>query len=116
MTLIILTPRAWPKIKPGWRAHFWGAGWMIQWSWMCPDSRLTNLASTGWQRTAIITVAVFILGGGMIFSARKAPLRIGDKAPDFTLTDQNGGQVQLSDFRGKKNVVLAFYIKAFTSG
>ena len=38
------------------------------------------------------------------------------KAPDFSLPDQNGATVRLSDFRGKKNVVLAFYIKAFTSG
>jgi len=46
----------------------------------------------------------------------KAALKVGDAAPDFTLPDQNGNTVRLSDFRGKKSVVLAFYIKAFTSG
>jgi cytochrome oxidase Cu insertion factor (SCO1/SenC/PrrC family) len=43
-------------------------------------------------------------------------LKVGDPAPDFTLTDQNGKQVKLSDFKGKKNVVLAFYVLAFTGG
>ena len=37
-------------------------------------------------------------------------------APDFTLTDQNGNKVSLHDFKGKKNVALAFYIFAFTGG
>lgn len=43
-------------------------------------------------------------------------VKIGDPAPDFTLPDHTGKQVQLSDFRGKKNVVLAFYVLAFTAG
>lgn len=45
-----------------------------------------------------------------------ASLKVGDKAPDFTLPDQNGKKVKLSDFQGKKNVVLAFYVLAFTGG
>ena len=36
-------------------------------------------------------------------------IKVGDQAPDFTLKDQNKEDVKLSDFRGKKNVVLAFY-------
>jgi peroxiredoxin Q/BCP len=44
------------------------------------------------------------------------PLSVGDKAPDFTLPDQNGKPVRLSDFLGKKNVVIAFYVLAFTGG
>lgn len=43
-------------------------------------------------------------------------LKIGDTAPDFALPDQTGAMVRLSDFRGAKSVVLAFYVKAFTSG
>jgi cytochrome oxidase Cu insertion factor (SCO1/SenC/PrrC family) len=43
-------------------------------------------------------------------------VKTGDMAPDFTLRDQSGKQVKLSDFRGKKNVVLAFYVFAFTGG
>jgi peroxiredoxin len=45
-----------------------------------------------------------------------ATLKVGDMAPDFTLPDQNLKQVKLSDFRGKQNVVLAFYFLAFTGG
>jgi cytochrome oxidase Cu insertion factor (SCO1/SenC/PrrC family) len=42
--------------------------------------------------------------------------KVGDTVPDFTLKDQNRQDVTLSSFRGKKNVVLAFYIFAFTGG
>lgn len=42
-------------------------------------------------------------------------LDIGTKAPDFTLPDQNGNNVSLSDFSGKK-VVLWFFPKASTPG
>jgi cytochrome oxidase Cu insertion factor (SCO1/SenC/PrrC family) len=43
-------------------------------------------------------------------------IKVGSVAPDFTLKDQAGNDVSLSSFRGKKNVVLAFYIFAFTGG
>ena len=42
-------------------------------------------------------------------------LQIGDEAPEFTSTDQDGKEVKLSDFRGKK-VVLYFYPKDNTPG
>lgn len=42
-------------------------------------------------------------------------LTIGEKAPDFTLSDQNGNAVSLSDFRGRR-VVLYFYPKDNTPG
>jgi cytochrome oxidase Cu insertion factor (SCO1/SenC/PrrC family) len=43
-------------------------------------------------------------------------LKVGDVAPDFTLLDNQWKPVKLSDFRGKKNVILAFYVLAFTGG
>jgi cytochrome oxidase Cu insertion factor (SCO1/SenC/PrrC family) len=49
-------------------------------------------------------------------------LKVGDKAPDFTLAstavgpDGRGLRFKLSDFKGKKNVVLAIYVLAFTGG
>lgn len=43
-------------------------------------------------------------------------LKVGDTAPDFTLPSTAGGTVTLSSFRGQKNVVLAFYVLAFTGG
>lgn len=45
--------------------------------------------------------------------------KVGDMAPDFSLKyiDASGEkEAKLSDYRGKKNVVLAFYIFAFTGG
>ena len=46
----------------------------------------------------------------------KTHLKVGQPAPDFTLRDTAGKPVKLSDFKGKKNVVLAFYVLAFTGG
>jgi cytochrome oxidase Cu insertion factor (SCO1/SenC/PrrC family) len=48
-------------------------------------------------------------------SAPPAPkVKIGDLAPDFTLVDQNGQPHSLHDYKGKKNVALAFYVWAFS--
>ncbi|MEU1051830.1 peroxiredoxin [Streptomyces sp. NPDC005876] len=41
-------------------------------------------------------------------------IQVGDKAPGFELKDNHGATVRLSDFRGRKNVVLIFYPFAFT--
>src|SRR5437588_1247494 len=38
-----------------------------------------------------------------------AEIKVGDVAPDFNLKDQDQKDVKLSDYRGKKNVVLCFY-------
>jgi len=46
-------------------------------------------------------------------------LKVGDAAPDFTLLAFDGKElkkVSLQDFRGKKNVALAFFVFAFTGG
>ena len=42
-------------------------------------------------------------------------LRIGDPAPDFTLPSTSGSDVSLSSYRGRSNVLLAFFPLAFTS-
>jgi cytochrome oxidase Cu insertion factor (SCO1/SenC/PrrC family) len=72
-------------------------------------------------RTAVLSVAfgaICVAG----FAQQKKPaqptptVKVGDTAPNFKLTDQNGKDVSLSDFRGKKNVALAFYVFAFTGG
>lgn len=46
----------------------------------------------------------------------KISLKVGDKAPDFTLLSDQWKTVKLSDYRGKKNVFLAVYVLAFTGG
>ena len=47
-------------------------------------------------------------------TAPSRSLEVGDLAPDFTLSNQYGQQVTLSDFRGSRNVVVMFYPFAFT--
>lgn len=67
---------------------------------------------------SILAVAMFA-AAGFSQAAPKPPtthLKVGDMAPDFSLTDTSGKPVKLSDFRGKRSVVLAFYVLAFTGG
>ena len=52
----------------------------------------------------------------LLATAEKIALNVGDMAPDFELTDQHRERVRLSDFQGTKNVILAFFPLAFTSG
>jgi thioredoxin-dependent peroxiredoxin len=42
-------------------------------------------------------------------------LKVGDKAPDFAVTDDSGATVSLRDYRDK-NLILYFYPKANTPG
>jgi cytochrome oxidase Cu insertion factor (SCO1/SenC/PrrC family) len=67
-------------------------------------------------------VALLMAGLAMNATAQtKTPppdpkIKVGDVAPDFTLTNTDGKPVSLHDFKGKKNVALAFYVFAFTGG
>jgi peroxiredoxin Q/BCP len=45
-----------------------------------------------------------------------AALKVGDRAPDFTLPDTDGRPVTLSHLLDTGPVILAFYVKAFTPG
>jgi cytochrome oxidase Cu insertion factor (SCO1/SenC/PrrC family) len=78
---------------------------------------------------AILSIAVLAIMGAAqgtepVRSTQAAPrptppplvLKVGDEAPDFTLPGTDGKKVHLGDFRGKSNVVLAFYVLAFTGG
>lgn len=47
--------------------------------------------------------------------SRSGP-KVGDMAPDFVLPATTGGEIRLSDFRGQKAVILAFFPAAFTGG
>ena len=81
------------------------------------------------RRLAIRVIAAWLLVGGCLTSPlqaadnKSAPpppgLKVGDVAPEFKLQYFDGSDlkdVTLSQYRGKKNVVLAFYIFAFTGG
>lgn len=68
-----------------------------------------------------LCTAALILGMAAQLTAQKPEiqhtnLKVGDKAPDFTLKGTDWKDVKLSDYRGKKTVVLAFYVLAFTGG
>ncbi len=53
--------------------------------------------------------------GSPVDAKKSSMLKEGDRAPDFTLPDEQGTPVSLVDFRGKA-VVLWFYVRDFTPG
>jgi hypothetical protein len=61
-----------------------------------------------------LTSLLLVAGAWFNFVAARVPdaptaLRVGERAPDFTLPDATGRPVSLADYRGKKPVVLVFY-------
>jgi peroxiredoxin Q/BCP len=48
--------------------------------------------------------------------AQSTELKVGDNAPDFSLQASDGKTYKLSDFKGKRAVVVAWFPKAFTQG
>ena len=70
---------------------------------------------------ALLALGLVLLCAGRGLADKPAPpaLKVGDMAPDFKLQYFDGNNlkdVTLEQYRGKKNVVLAFYIFAFTGG
>ena len=61
--------------------------------------------------TSFITITLLLLS-----NLAAAELSVGDQAPDFKLQASDGKTYQLSDFKGKKSVVLAWFPRAFTKG
>jgi peroxiredoxin len=68
------------------------------------------------KRDFIASLGLLVAVLALPLSLMGSTLKVGDRAPDFTLRDQNGKDVSLASFLGKKNVVLAFYVLAFTGG
>jgi len=60
--------------------------------------------------SALVAVAVATVVG------MAEPLKVGDDAPNFELKGSDGKTYKLSDFKGKKPIVIAWYPKAFTGG
>src|SRR3990172_4694265 len=61
---------------------------------------------------AVLGVAVL----GLALPVRAAELKVGDPAPNFRLQASDGKTYQLSDFKGKQAIVLAWFPAAFTRG
>jgi peroxiredoxin len=61
-------------------------------------------------------VLCFALHAQNSSSPPSSTLKVGDKAPDFTLPSTEGKPVHLADFIGKSPIVLAFFPAAFTGG
>jgi thioredoxin-dependent peroxiredoxin len=62
----------------------------------------------------MLMTLVTIMGIGLV--AQAGELAVGDKAPDFKLEASDGKTYRLSDFKGKKAVVVAWFPRAFTQG
>jgi AhpC/TSA family len=76
----------------------------------CEKGKRQMFKLTTRHRSFLVSGLLFgLLGTCRVSSA----LEVGDKAPDFTLPSTNGVDISLSDFRGKKWVVLEFYAAAF---
>lgn len=95
--------------------------------------RLGKCEDQGWRKHAsehlfarirIVKISTWRLlalcGLGMALSASRSSaeeeLKVGDKAPDFSLPGSDGKTYKLSDFKGKKAVVIAWFPKADTPG
>lgn len=79
------------------------------------------------SRSAILAAALLVTMTAGVFAQNEvaaskqeaAMPKVGDMAPDFTLMYFDGNDrkpIKLSDYRGKKNVIVAFYVFAFTGG
>jgi peroxiredoxin Q/BCP len=62
----------------------------------------------------LISLFALLVSPTLFVSA--AELKVGDNAPNFELKGSDGKTYRLSDFKGKKPVVIAWFPKAFTGG
>lgn len=70
---------------------------------------------TGMKRIAALICMGVLMFGTSAIKAADMP-KVGDPAPDFSLQGSDGKTYKLSDFKGKKAVVVAWFPKAFTGG
>ena len=76
--------------------------------------RSVSFPEGGQMRVTLALGLAAALGAGLM--GQSAELKVGDAAPDFTLPASDGKTYKLSDFKGRKSVVLAWFPKAFTGG
>ena len=68
------------------------------------------------MRSLMMMAGVLLMAAGAFAQTPAPELKVGDKAPDFSLAGSDGKTYKLSDFKGKQAVVLAWFPKAFTGG
>lgn len=61
------------------------------------------------QLALLLSVGLCANSQPPVYDQRSEPVAVGEVAPDFTLQDQSGRKITLSDARGKSPVVLVFY-------
>jgi hypothetical protein len=61
------------------------------------------------RQTGILFLLAMFLPGISEAASVTTPPKIGDQAPDFSLPATTGGKISLSQFRGKKLVLIEFY-------
>jgi len=64
-----------------------------------------------WMRSLLLLG--MLLARLLVVASVATALEVGDKAPDFTLPSTTGVKISLNQFRGKKHVLLEFYIADF---
>ncbi len=65
------------------------------------------------KQTKTLFLLCVMLAGILALVGVATALEVGDKAPDFTLPSTTGVKIGLKQFRGKKHVLLEFYIADF---
>jgi peroxiredoxin Q/BCP len=68
------------------------------------------------MKIAIVVIGLTLAGLAAAVPVSAGDLNVGDQAPNFKLQASDGKTYQLSDFKGKESVVLAWFPKAFTQG
>ena len=65
------------------------------------------------KQTKTLFLLCVMLAGVLALAGVATALEVGETAPDFTLPSTTGEKISLSQFRGKKHVLLEFYIADF---
>jgi cytochrome oxidase Cu insertion factor (SCO1/SenC/PrrC family) len=84
-------------------------------SWRHNVMFLTRLNASVWAAILMTALIIPAVSGEEAVTTPNT-LKVGMVAPDFTLKDEEDVERNLSDYLGKKNIVLAFYPKDFTGG
>ena len=66
-----------------------------------------------WLRSSVLTTLLLTLGLWIV-PVPTAAVDVGEKAPDFLLHSTIGESIRLADYQGKKNILLFFFVAAFT--